>query len=238
MMAVILAGGKGTRLAPFTVTIPKPLLPLADMPIIEVVIRQLANAGASRIVITLGHMAPFFTTILGGGERWGVKLEYVLEEEPLGTAGPIRRIPELEDSFIVMNGDLLTTLDYRALFKEHVAHRAWGTIALSQRTVPIDYGVVESGQDGRLLRYIEKPSLPYEVSMGINVLSRGAVDFIPPTGRFDMPELMLAMRDAGKLVHCVHTDSYWQDIGRFDDYQRASEDFAADQSRFLPLGRS
>lgn len=237
MMAVILAGGKGTRLKPFTMTIPKPLLPLGDMPILEIVIRQLAHAGVSRIVLTLGHMAPFFTTILGDGNRWGIKLEYVFEDEPLGTAAPIRRILSLEDDFIVMNGDLLTTLDYAALLGEHRARGAWGTIALSRRTVPIDYGVVESEPDGRLLRYIEKPSLPYEVSMGINVLSRGAVDFIPPTGRFDMPELMLAMRDAGKPVHCFRTDCYWQDMGRFDDYQRASDDFAADQSRFLPPER-
>jgi NDP-mannose synthase len=237
MMAVILAGGKGTRLKPFTMTIPKPLLPLGDMPILEVVIRQLVNAGVTRVVLTLGHMAPFFTTILGDGSRWGVQLEYVYEDEPLGTAAPIRRIPDLEADFIIMNGDLLTTLDYRELLAHHRTHVAMGTIALSRRTVPIDYGVVETEADGTLRRYIEKPSLPYEVSMGINVLSREAVDFIPPTGRFDMPDLMLAMRDAGRSVRCFRTDCYWQDIGRFDDYQRASEDFVRDQARFLGSAR-
>jgi NDP-sugar pyrophosphorylase family protein len=238
MMAVILAGGKGTRLKPFTMTIPKPLLPLGDMPILEVVIRQLVNAGVSRVVLTLGHMAPFFTTILGDGSRWGIQLEYVFEDEPLGTAAPIRRIPHLEDDFIIMNGDLLTTLDYGELLAHHREHGATGTIALSRRTVPIDYGVVETETSGALRRYIEKPSLPYEVSMGINVLSREAVDFIPPSGRFDMPDLMLAMRDAGRLVRCFRTDCYWQDIGRFDDYQRASDDFARDQARFLGSARA
>ena len=235
MLAIILAGGKGTRLKPFTTTIPKPLLPLGDMPIMEVVIRQLAAAGVTRVVLTLGHMAPFFTTLLGDGTRWGVSLEYAYEEEPLGTAAPLRQVTLHDDApFVVMNGDLLTTIDYAALLAHHRAEDAWGTIALSQREVKIDYGVVETEADGRLRRYVEKPSLPYEVSMGINVLSRRALRFIPAAGRFDMPELMLAIRNAGHPVTCYRTSCYWQDIGRFDDYQRASDDFAADQARFLP----
>jgi NDP-sugar pyrophosphorylase family protein len=237
MIAVILAGGKGTRLKPFTMTIPKPLLPLGDMPILEVVIRQLASAGATRIILTLGHMAPFFTTLLGDGSRWGVSLEYVYEDSPLGTAAPLRQVTGLTEDFLVMNGDLLTTLDFADLMGQHKTRQAWGTIALSQRVVPIDYGVVESGPDGELVRYVEKPSLPYEVSMGINVLSPKALAFLPASGRFDMPDLMLAIRDAHKPVFCYRTSSYWQDIGRFDDYQRASEDFSKDQGRFLPEGR-
>ena len=234
MIAVILAGGKGTRLKPFTMTIPKPLLPLGDMPILEVVIRQLVHAGARRVVLTLGHMAPFFRTVLGDGSQWGIKLDYVYEDEPLGTAAPLRQIRDLNEDFLVMNGDLLTTLDFAELVRHHRARGAWGTIALSQRVVPIDYGVVESEDDGTLRRYVEKPNLPYEVSMGINVLSPRALQFIPETGRFDMPDLMLAIRDAGKPVYCYRTTSYWQDIGRLDDYQRASEDFSKDQGRFLP----
>lgn len=234
MIAVILAGGKGTRLKPFTMTIPKPLLPLGDMPILEVVIRQLAHAGARRVVLTLGHMAPFFTTVLGDGSQWGIKLDYVYEDEPLGTAAPLRQVRDLNEDFLVMNGDLLTTLNFAELVRHHRSREAWGTIALSQRVVPIDYGVVESEDDGTLRRYVEKPNLPYEVSMGINVLSPSALQFIPESGRFDMPDLMLAIRDAGKPVYCYRTTSYWQDIGRFDDYQRASEDFSKDQGRFLP----
>jgi NDP-sugar pyrophosphorylase family protein len=233
MMAIILAGGKGTRLKPFSITIPKPLLPLGDVPIVEVVIRQLAIAGVTRIVITLGKMAHLFEASIGNGSRWGVKIDYYPEEEPLGTAAPIRLIKNLEEHFLVMNGDLLTTFNYRDLFEAHVSSKAWGTIALHQREVKIDYGVVEFNKEGLLCDYIEKPTIPYFVSMGINMLSRNCLEFIPDSGKFDMPELMLAMHQAGKRVVCYKTDCYWQDIGRFDDYQHASEDFLAEPARFL-----
>jgi NDP-sugar pyrophosphorylase family protein len=234
MMAVILAGGKGTRLQPFTITIPKPLLPLGDVPILEVVLRQLAAAGTTRAVITLGHMAHLFAASIGDGSRFGLRIDYGFEEEPLGTAGPLRLVPDLEENFLVMNGDLLTTLPYRELIEFHVQRGAWGTIAVHGREVKIDYGVVQTTADGRLSNYIEKPAIPYEVSMGINALSRRCVEFMPSAGKFDMPELMLAMHLAGKPVVCYKTDCYWQDIGRFDDYQRASEDFVAEPGRFLP----
>jgi len=133
-----------------------------------------------------------------------------------------------------MNGDLLTTLDYQALIGEHRQRQAWGTIALHERIVNIDYGVVRMTGDGCLEEYIEKPTIPYEVSMGINVLSRRCLEFIPPASKFDMPDLMMAMRRGGKTVACYKSDCYWQDIGRFEDYQQASADFVASPSRFLP----
>jgi NDP-sugar pyrophosphorylase family protein len=238
MMAVILAGGKGTRLKPFTMTIPKPLLPLGEVPILEVVIRQLAGAGVKRVVVTLGHMAHLFIASIGQGSRWGVEIEYCVEEEPLGTAGSLRLVNGLDDDFLVMNGDLLTTIDYAKLFAFHRQHRAGGTIAVHERQVHIDYGVVVSGADAKLSEYREKPTISYEVSMGINILSKRCLAHIPKAGKFDMPELMLAMRGKGEPVMCFKTDCYWQDIGRFDDYQRASEDFNADQSRFFTAGRA
>lgn len=234
MLAVILAGGKGTRLKPFTMTIPKPLLPLGDVPIIEVVLAQLAHAGITRVAMTLGHMAHLFKASIGTGERFGLQVEYYTENEPLGTAAPLRLINELDDYFLVMNGDLLTTLSYQSLINSHKDSGAWGTIAAHRREVYIDYGVLNLSSTNELTGYTEKPTLPYVVSMGINVLSRQCLDYIPHNGRFDMPDLMLAMRDDGKHVSCYPTDCYWQDIGRFDDYQQASEDFVADASRFLP----
>jgi len=234
MMAVILEGGKGTRLKPFTMTIPKPLLPLGDVPIMEVVLRQLAAAGVRRVVITLGHMAHLFVADIGDGSRFGLHIDYCFEVEPLGTAGPIRLVSDLEDDFLVMNGDLLTTLNFRDLVDSHLSHGAWGTIALHQREVKIDYGVVETTADGLLSNYVEKPTIHYEVSKGSNVLSRRCVDFIPASGPFQMPDLMLAMQRAGKMVLCYKTDCYWQEIVRFDDYQQASADFVDTQSRFLP----
>lgn len=233
MVAVILAGGKGTRLKPFTMTIPKPLLPLGDVPIVEVVIRQLASAGFRRIVLTLGHMAPLFTACLGDGSRFDVRLDYRCEEEPLGTAGSLRLVQDLPEDFLVMNGDILTTVDYHELLARHKRMGAWGTISVHARSVHIDYGVIEVGEDDRMRGYIEKPTIPYQVSMGINVLSRRALEFIPPGERFDMPDLMVAMQRAGRVVGCFRTECYWQDIGRFDDYQQASADFVEDPARFL-----
>ncbi|CAH2032345.1 nucleotidyltransferase family protein [Trichlorobacter ammonificans] len=237
MMAIILAGGLGTRLKPFTVTIPKPLLPLGNVPILEVVVQQLSAAGVKRIVLTLGHMAPFFTAFLDSWAPENVKIEYCIEKSPLGTAGSLALIQDLEDDFIVMNGDILTTLDFGDLFSVHMEKNAWGTIALSRRDVNIDYGVVESTEDNLLKSYIEKPSMPYYVSMGINVLTRRCLEYIPAGQKFDMPQLMSAMKDAGRSVVCYKTDCYWQDIGRFDDYQQASEDFDKAPERFMPQSK-
>jgi NDP-mannose synthase len=238
MMAVILAGGKGTRLKPFTMTIPKPLLPLGDVPILEVVLKQLAQAGFKRVVLTLGHMAPIFQAQLGDGSKFGMEITHLIEDEPLGTAGPLRLIPDLEDNFLVMNGDLLTTLNFRELIQFHREKQAHGTISLQRREVRIDYGVIHTTAEGTLNDYVEKPTIPYEVSMGINALSRKCLEFIPRTGKFDMPSLMLAMHKAGHRVMCYRPNCYWKDIGRFDDYQEASADFDADPARFLALQKS
>jgi NDP-sugar pyrophosphorylase family protein len=234
MMAVILAGGRGTRLRPFTATIPKPLLPLGDVPILEIVLRQLASAGVDRVVLTLGHMAPLFVGTFGNGSRYGLRVEYCFEEEPLGTAGSLRLVEDMEDDVLVMKGDLLTTLPFRELYRTHQRQQAAGTIAVHAREVKIDYGVVCAGPEGRLQDYTEKPTIPYLVSMGINMLSRTCLEYIPTEGKFDMPELMLAMHRAGRTVACYRTDCYWQDIGRLDDYQQASDDFVANPNRFVP----
>ena len=233
MLAVILAGGKGTRLKPFTMTIPKPLLPLGDVPVLEIVMRQLASEGFTRVVLTIGHMAPLFMAQFDDGSQYGVRIEYVREMEPLGTAAPLRQLTDVPDDFLVMNGDLLTDLSFGELLAAHRRSGAAATIAVAAREEKIDYGVIELAPDDAFLDYREKPVIPYFVSMGINVLSRRALARIPPAGRFDMPELMLALHRAGDGVHCHRSTGYWQDIGRFDDYARASEDFVQDPRRFL-----
>lgn len=236
MMAVLLAGGKGTRLKPLTLTIPKPLLPLGDISILEVVLSQFAAARITRVVITVGHMANLLMASIGKGDRFGLQIEYCIEDKPLGTAGCLRLIDNLEECFLVMNGDLLTTLNYQELMEAHRRGKAAATIAVHKREVHVDYGVIEMSPDGAFNRYIEKPIIPYYVSMGINVLSRTSVDIIPPHQKFDMPQLMTELHRANLNVLCHKTDCYWQDIGRFDDYQQASEDFTRDPSRFLPHG--
>lgn len=234
MLAVILAGGKGTRLRPFTMTIPKPLLPLGDVPILDVVIRQLAAQGFDRILLTLGHMAPLFVSHFGDGAAYGVRIEYVREDVPLGTAGPLRELVSPPEDFLVMNGDLLTDLSYRGLVELHRAKKAAATISVAAREEKVDYGVIDIADNGTFLDYREKPVIPYFVSMGINVLSARALRHIPRDGKFDMPDLIMALHRAGETVHCHRTSCYWQDMGRFDDYTRASEDFVNDPSRFLP----
>jgi len=233
MLAVILAGGKGTRLKPFTATIPKPLLPVGDLPILEVVIQQLVSAGFTRIALTLNHMAHLFMAVIGDGSRWGIKIDYYIEDKPLGTAGAIKLVENLEENFLVMNGDLLTTIDYRALYDFHVKNQAWGTIAVNRRNHYIDFGVLDVDASGKLLKYNEKPSITYQVSMGINILSKNCAGYIPKDEKFDMPDLMMSMKEDGKPVFCYSTDCYWQDIGRVDDFQKAGEDFTANPGMFL-----
>jgi NDP-mannose synthase len=225
-------------LKPFTMTIPKPLLPLGDVPVLEIVIRQLAASGFDRVVLTLGHMAPLFVSHFGDGSRFGLRIDYLTEHEPLGTAAPLRQLENAPEQFLVMNGDVLTDLSFRALMDAHRATKAGGTITVAARQEKVDYGVIEMDGMDDLANYIEKPVKTYYVSMGINVLSARALKHLPPSGRFDMPDLMLAMHRTGERVHCHRTDCYWQDIGRFDDYARASEDFVANPQRFLAGGAS
>ena len=232
-MAVILAGGKGTRLKPFTITIPKPLLPIGEIPIIEAVLRQLSEYGFKRVTISLGHMQHLFAATIGDGSRRGLEIEYVVEDEPLGTAGSLKMIEEPEEHMLVMNGDVLTTLDFGQLMEKHLESSSDATIAVNRRKVKIDYGVIES-RDGDLLdRYIEKPEIQYDVSMGINIISRKALRFIPDHKYFDMPQLMQAIHENGGKVSLFRTDCYWQDIGRFEDYEKANADFMDDPSRFF-----
>ncbi|HUF66122.1 MAG TPA: sugar phosphate nucleotidyltransferase [Gemmatimonadaceae bacterium] len=233
MLAIVLAGGKGTRLQPFTITVPKPLLPLGDIPVLEVVLRQLGSEGFDSVILTLGHMAPLFVANFGDGSAYGISIEYLRESEPLGTAGPLRQLRDPPDDFLVMNGDLLTDLSFRAVMNEHRQSGAAATISVAARQEKVDYGVIEIGADGAFLDYREKPVIPYYVSMGINVLSSRALRYIPEQGKFDMPELILALHRAGERVHCHRADCYWQDMGRFDDYTRASEYFVSNPSRFL-----
>ncbi|HTY72692.1 MAG TPA: sugar phosphate nucleotidyltransferase [Actinomycetes bacterium] len=232
MMAVLLAGGLGTRLRPYTMNIPKPLLPLGDVPTIEIVVRQLAEQGFDRVVVTLGHLPQLLMAFLEDGSRFGVAVEYEVENQPLGTAGSLRLVHGLDESFIVMNGDLLTTVDFASLLTQHEQSGAAATVVLTPRQVHIDYGVVHVTTDRRLVRYEEKPTLDYLVSTGIYALSRSVVGHVPE-GRFDMPDLVTALHESGADVRCQVSDAYWQDIGRFDDYQQASADFVADPGRFL-----
>lgn len=234
----MLAGGKGTRLAPYTVVFPKPLMPIDDMPILEIVLRQLASAGFRRVTLAVGHFSQLIEAYFGAGAEVGVELEYVREDTPLGTAGPLAVVPGLQEGpFLVMNGDVLTTLDFAAFLDGHAASGAVASISTHVRANHVDFGVVEADARGRVTGYIEKPSQEYLVSMGVYAFSPAVLEFIPAGQRLDFPELVLRLIAAGREVRSVPYTGYWLDIGRHDDLARAQEEFAARRDEFLGAGR-
>jgi len=235
MQAIILAGGKGTRLRPYTTVIPKPLMPVGDMPILEVVLRQLKNAGVDRVILAVGYMGQMFQAFFRDGARLGLQIDYSFEEHPLGTAGPVGlSLDRLDEDVLVMNGDLLTTLDYKRMFDFHKNVGAAATIGTYKRDVNVDFGVVETA-NGQLVRYLEKPVYHLNVSMGVNVLNINAVrPFLTPGEYQDIPDLMMKLRSEGLAVHCYEEPCYWLDIGRLDDYETANNIFETRKAEFLP----
>ncbi|MFI4936181.1 MAG: NDP-sugar synthase [Caulobacterales bacterium] len=209
MDAVVLAGGRGTRLAPLTVTVPKPLLPLGERPIIDILLSQLAAAGAHRIFVCLGYLAPLMQAFLGDGTRWGVQIEPVIEETPMGTAGGLRQIAGLSDDFYVVNGDTLTDLSFRSLADLHRREQAAATLFTPWVDELVDYGVVGiHPETSELTGYQEKPRRGYHVSSGVYVLSRGILDLLPPAGPFDMPNLIRAAMGDGRKVAAFPAPAY------------------------------
>ena len=233
MKAVILAGGKGARLAPFTKILPKPLMPLDDMPILEVLICQMRRYGIRDIIITVGHLSELFRAFFQDGSRFGVRTRYSFEEEPLGTAGPLAMVDGLESTFLVTNGDVLTNLDFNALVDFHREQQAVATIAMHRRCVHIDLGVIECNGSHEIENYIEKPTLDYKVSMGIYVFEPKVLQYIPRGAYMDFPDLVLKLLEKGEKVVGFPYEGYWQDLGRQADYEQATIDFERMKSEFL-----
>lgn len=234
MKAIILAGGKGTRLAPYTTILPKPLMPISDVPILEIVMRQLAHHGFNDITLAVGHLAELLMAYCGDGHKYQLKLSYSREETPLGTAGPIAMVPSLAETFLVMNGDLLTTLNYSDMWRYHHERGAIATLATYQRDVKIDLGVIEFDADHRVTNYIEKPTFHYSVSTGIYIFEPAVLNYIQPGQRLDLPELVLRLLQQHQKVSSYNFSGYWLDIGRPDDYQEAILKFETHRSEFLP----
>lgn len=231
--AIILAGGRGARLQPYTTVLPKPLMPIGDVPILDIVIRQLASCGFSDVVITVGHLAELLMAYFNDGSRYGVKITYSREDRPLGTAGPIGLIDGLNETFLVMNGDVLTDLDYGRLVACHRAAGGLATIATTRRTVRVESGVVQADDRNRVQNYVEKPEIDYVVSMGIYVFEPGVLQLIPRGEPCDLPDLVLRMLSAGKQVNQYPHTGRWLDIGREDDYRKAVEEFEQNRDAYL-----
>lgn len=224
MEAVILAGGKGTRLRPYTTEIPKPLVSIGESPIIEILLRGMKRSGVRKVHLAVNHLAHLITAVLGNGEKLGMDIRYSHESKPLSTVGPLKELTDLPDDFIVANGDILTNLDFRDLFEYHLKGKSLVTVATHTRTSRVDYGVIEVGSDGLATGFKEKPSNQITVSMGIYVFSRAVLDFVPKRTAFGFDDLMLTLLKYKKPVNTYPFDGYWLDIGRPDDCEQARRD--------------
>ncbi|HEX6473353.1 MAG TPA: sugar phosphate nucleotidyltransferase [Streptosporangiaceae bacterium] len=234
MHAVILAGGKGVRLRPYTTTLPKPLVPIGDQySILEIVLHQLARYGFPSATIAIGHLGHLIRSYVGDGSRWGLEVDYAMESSPLGTIGPLLTLRDrLPADFLVMNGDVLTDLDFGDLLAVHRAGRAGLTVATYPRQVSIDFGVLKT-QDNQIVEFSEKPTIDYRVSMGVYGVSRSVLDRYEPGLPLGFDELVLDELADGRHPREYPFSGYWLDIGRPDDYDRANAEFGALRSVLL-----
>ncbi len=233
MKAVILAGGKGTRLAPYTKILPKPLMPIDDMPILEILLRQIKRAGIQNVILTVGYLSELLRAFFQDGERLGLHISYSFETSPLGTAGPLSLVEGLDETFMVANGDILTCLDFCDLVEAHRSRGAAATIASHVRQVKIDFGVIQCDGSSLITDYIEKPTYQFAVSMGIYVFEPEVLQYIPYNQYLDFPSLVLRLIESGEKVVSYPFEGYWQDLGRPDDYEQAIQDFSTLRPKIL-----
>lgn len=225
MRAVILAGGKGVRLRPYTTTLPKPLMPVGERPILGIVIEQLRACGVERVTMAVNHMAEIIMAFFGSGEKFGLEIDYSLEDKPLGTIAPLKLIKDLPERFIVMNGDTLTDMDYAALYRAHEDSGKPLTIATYQRRVDVDFGVLKVDEASEsLTAFEEKPSYLFEVSTGVYVFDRRLLERVPENEPYGLDDLVLGMLADGVPINAYRFDGYWLDIGRPSDYDQANRD--------------
>ena len=235
MRAVILAGGRGTRLAPFTYVLPKPMMPIGDKTILEILLRQMKRAGINHVVLTVGHLAGLMQAFFQDGQQYDLDITYSYEAVPLGTAGPLAMVPNLEKTFMVSNGDVLTLLNFNDLLDFHRQQNAICTIAVHERAVHIDLGVIEQNNgDYVITGYVEKPTLNYRVSMGIYMFEPRVLDYIPKNEYLDFPDLVKILLANGERIVGYPYSGYWRDLGNPEDYTQACLDFEQMRSQFLP----
>ena len=231
--AVILVGGKGTRLRPYTVVLPKPLMPIGDYPILEVIIRQLSQKGFSHITLAVNHQADIIKSYFGTGKKWGIKIDYSLEEKPLSTMGPLKLIRDLPEHFLVMNGDVLSDIDYSKFLEAHIKSGKLFTISASERVNINEYGVLGIDSRNNLIDFKEKPKHTFLVSMGIYALNKKVLDYIPDGEAFGFDHLMYRLIGENEYPLVLTHHGSWLDIGRPDDYMQAIEDFDKDKEKYL-----
>ena len=231
--AIILAGGRGTRLRPYTVVLPKPLMPIGEYPILEVIIRQLVHHGFGHITLAVNHQAEIIKAFFGDGTKWGIKIDYSLETQPLSTMGPLTLIDDLPDNFLVMNGDVLTDLNFSDFHEEHVSENNIFTISSYVREHVNQYGVLEVGEGQNLVGFFEKPKTRFEVSMGVYMVSKKVMELIPVGIPYGFDHLMLKLIELKNYATVRPFAGYWLDIGRPDDYMDAIKIFEEKKDQFF-----
>lgn len=235
MKAVILAGGKGTRLLPYTYVLPKPMMPIGDKAILEILLRQIKRAGFNHVTLAVGHLAGLMQAFFQDGTQYDLDITYSYETKPLGTAGPLANISGLDETFLVSNGDVLTLLNIAELVRFHHEQSAVCTIAMHERQVHIDLGVIEQNNgDYVVTGYVEKPTLDYRVSMGLYIFEPEVLEYIPQGEYLDFPTLVKTLIASGERVIGYPYNGYWMDLGNPEDYNQACKDFESMRSQFLP----
>ncbi|MFC1674296.1 NDP-sugar synthase [Candidatus Omnitrophota bacterium] len=233
--AIILAGGKGSRLEPYTASIPKPLMPVGELPILEIVIRQLRYYGFRRIKIAVGHLSGLIKAHFADGKRFDVKIEYSFEDKPLGTVGPLSIIEDLDQDFLILNGDLVTDLDFAELLRFHVKKKNLATIGIYKKDLKIDLGIIEFDEHRNVSDYIEKPTIQYPVSMGIYAFNKKISSYIPRSQKYDFPDLVKLLIKKKQRIGSYLFDGYWCDIGNLEDYRKVNEEFAGVRKGLLKI---
>lgn len=231
--AVILAGGKGTRLRPYTVVLPKPLMPIGEYPIIEVIVRQLVSAGFDHITMAVNHQAEIIKAFFTDGSKWGIKIDYSYEDKALSTMAPLKLVQDLPDDFLIMNGDVLTDLDYSEFYDYHCQNDNIFSVSSYKREIKTEYGVLEVGDDNKLSGFSEKPVFNFDVSMGIYMANKKILDYIPEDTSYGFDDLMLKLIEINNPASIKSHNGYWLDIGRSDDYMKAVEEFDGMKDKFL-----
>lgn len=225
MQAVILAGGKGRRLYPFTKEIPKPLVEVQGRPIIELLLKQMQSCGVSEVIIALNHMAEKIEDVVGDGSQFGLQVRYSHEEKELSTVAPLKLIDSLDDTFIVANGDILTDLNFSILMQSHIQSKTELTVAVTKRCHDIDYGVLKTNSDGQIISFEEKPKSDYLVSCGIYAFSKTILKVIPDNLPYGFDNLMYALLEKKQKIHSYLFENFWLDIGRPADYEKAQAEY-------------
>lgn len=231
---VIQAGGKGSRLYPYTKVLPKPLMPVGGMPILEIMIRQLASQGFRDLIISIGYLGDMIRLCCGHGEKWGVKIEYVTEEQPLGTMGPLKMMTDLGETFLVMNGDLLTDFRFDSFLQQHSKGDSLLTIGTYQKPVSISLGVLKTDEAMKVVGFTEKPTLHFPCSMGIYAMQAAVLDLIPEARAFGFDDLMHTMLEKELQATAYIFNGTWMDIGRPEDFQAACDMVEKEPGKFIP----